>query len=173
MGGFKGTDAEEWKVGAAARRDERHTRAEPAPNRPARARPKDTRRWCGGVVGRAHQLAVGRLAEVKGWGRMRGRNNKVLFCAACGRDLRPLLRALGSQAGVARMSGEEHRRMKPWRQPSPCCGARRGYNDKHDAYFCDKCFAWLEPVCNCRPEDDCPYSEHAVGPRPETARGLP
>lgn len=83
MGGFKGTDAREGKVGAAARRDARHTRDEPRAVYPAT---KPTKRWCLGVVGRAHHLAVGRYDMLKGW-RAIFASWKVLYCGTCGREL--------------------------------------------------------------------------------------
>lgn len=36
------------------------------------------------------------------------------------------------------------------------------YSPKHDAGACLDCDVWLEPVCECKPEDDCPFPD----PRP-------
>lgn len=84
MAGYKGSDASEWKVGAAARRDARHAlgdvHAGKTPNR------KDTKRWCRGKVGREHATAVGTHAEVKGWNAIFA-TWQVLYCTECGREL--------------------------------------------------------------------------------------
>lgn len=76
----------DWKKSAAARRDERHAKDEsPAPNALAGRAPatkKDTKRWCGGHVGREHQpVCTPEPSQPPGhaW--------RILQCCACGRKL--------------------------------------------------------------------------------------
>ena len=64
---------------------------------------------------------------------------------------------------------DRNRSKRPWRQPSPCCDAKRLRNAVWDAYYCSACRTWLERACSCAPEENCPYSEHELGPRPEKA----
>lgn len=86
MAGYKGSDASEWKVSAAARRDARNTLVIAEELRARPSGKKDTKRWCGGKVGREHEKAVGTYAETKGW-----RDNfadwQNLYCTRCGREL--------------------------------------------------------------------------------------
>lgn len=49
-------DSTSWHAGGVIRRDERATKVDDQ-HRPVSGR-KDTRKWCGGKVGREHELAV-------------------------------------------------------------------------------------------------------------------
>lgn len=39
-----------------------------------------------------------------------------------------------------------------------------------DRYFCPLCDVWLEPDCDCKPEDDCPF-EKTAGRKPSEVPG--
>ena len=70
----------DWKIGAAARRDARHTKGpdEPAPH-PAK---KDKKRWCGGHVGREHTPVCMPAKLTFAFKRARD-----LVCTTCGKIL--------------------------------------------------------------------------------------
>jgi hypothetical protein len=79
----------DWKRSAAARRDARNTKSDP---RPATGSSKNTKRWCGGKVGREHQTKCVKYNDVKrshlaGLENSTSRHWRILICATCGKEL--------------------------------------------------------------------------------------
>lgn len=78
-----------WNARGVIRRDAKHTKTSDA-HRPVAAK-KDTKKWCGGKVGREHQTVARRYTDMKhihrpelptlyqGWW--------TLVCTACGKEL--------------------------------------------------------------------------------------
>lgn len=80
----------DWKISAAARRDERATKREPEPEPHGR---KSTRRWCKGKVGREHTKLIeldpkltyfGTRCNATSW--FPCRHHEI--CSVCGKQLR-------------------------------------------------------------------------------------
>ena len=74
-----------WKARGTAVRDSRHEHAGPEVAS-APSRPRDTKRWCKGKVGREHALVV-RDARELGKYALQTRQRLVQFCSKCGKEL--------------------------------------------------------------------------------------
>lgn len=81
-------------MGAAARRDSRHTLGSDAAKTRSNPNKRDTKRWCKGKVGIEHKPAVKTYAEIKNWQGIKGlakgdiwQGWLVQYCSTCGKEL--------------------------------------------------------------------------------------
>jgi len=74
-----------WQQSNITRRDARHTKTPDEPVKVSAAR-KDTKRWCGGKMGRKHKPKCMDYASTKGdsWARQ---GWKILACTVCGKEI--------------------------------------------------------------------------------------